>query len=84
MVKNAYAVYDEKACFFGQPFFANTDNEAKRLFASAAQDTSSNIGLYPADFTLHSIGTYDDSTGCFTASQSALLGRGSDFVRKEV
>lgn len=63
MLKNVYTVLDSKSGIFGHPFVAINHNIALRDFCAAAHDGQSTISKFPADFTLFSIGTFDDETG---------------------
>lgn len=62
MVTKLFAVYDSKAEFFSPPFMHKSTGEALRDFIAAANDKQTKIGVYPADFTIFEIGTYNDST----------------------
>lgn len=66
MKMNVYAVYDSKACFFGQPFFHQSDATAIRDFSDAVNDTSNPANMWhkhPEDFSLLKIGEFDNTTG---------------------
>lgn len=63
MKTNAYSIRDVKADVFHAPFFMPTDGAAVRAFADVANDTGTQIGRHPADFTLFHIGSFDDATG---------------------
>lgn len=66
MVTSIFSVYDSKAKVFAPPFISINDLTAVRDFHRAANDPDSNIFLYPTDYTLFKIGTFDDSTGVIT------------------
>lgn len=55
-----YCVYDSKVESFGTPFFFKTKGEALRGFTEIANDGKTQIGRYPADFTLFEVGDYDE------------------------
>ena len=76
-----FSVYDEKACFYGVPFYAKTDGEAIRMFSAAVQDTGSSIGMFPGDFSLYRIGFFDDGSGSLEAVTPLFLSRGSEHVK---
>jgi hypothetical protein len=63
MLLNAYTVYDNKALTYNVPFFTSTDGSAVRMFADLANDTNTQIGRHPSDYSLFFIGGYDDSKG---------------------
>lgn len=58
-----YAVYDRKAESFATPFFCKTNELAKRAFVDLCRDSRTVIAQHPADFELHVICAFDDSTG---------------------
>lgn len=60
---NAYSVYDNKALVYGVPFFAPTDGAAVRSFRDLANDPNTTVGRHPSDFSLFSVGSYDDAKG---------------------
>lgn len=55
-----YCVYDSKVKSFGTPFFFKNNGEALRGFSEVANDQKTQIGKYPADFTLFEMGEYDE------------------------
>jgi len=80
MIKKLYAVYDTKAKFFTNPFVAQNDMVALRLFASAVRDPATDISKFPVDYTLFRIGEYDDEKGMlFPLLTIENLGMGSRF-----
>lgn len=77
-----YTIYDSKAGFYRPPFHARSKGEAIRMFQQAANDITTQIGLYPEDFCLFEIGTFDDITGNLAHEQHISLGKALDYVRK--
>jgi hypothetical protein len=68
METNVYAVYDKKAGTFGVPIFLQNDEVAKRaLQTSVLNDPSFN--MYPSDYSLGRLGTYNDQTGKITPAE---------------
>jgi hypothetical protein len=63
MELKVFSVYDSKAGFYGNPIYLHTKGEALRTWEDAANDPQSQIGKYPADFTLFEIGEFDNVTG---------------------
>lgn len=63
MISPVFAVYDDKACFYGPMFCAKTEAAALRMFADACADPRSELGRHGSDFILYQLGTYDDSSG---------------------
>lgn len=67
MITIAFAVFDKKTGVYGQPFFSNHEVHAIRSVQQAANDLSTSIGQYPADYSLYRVGTYDDASGALCA-----------------
>lgn len=61
MLQQIYTVYDKAADAYLQPFYAVNETVALRSFTAACLDESHNFHKYAEDFSLHYIGTYDDS-----------------------
>lgn len=62
-VKNMYSIKDTVAEEFAPPFVANTDGVAVRMFSNALKGN-----LYPKDYELYCIGSFDVSLGCVASS----------------
>lgn len=60
-----FCVYDCKVESFGTPLFFKTKGDALRGFSEVANDLKTQIGKYPADFTLFEMGDYDENKGKF-------------------
>lgn len=58
-----FTVYDSKSELYSKPLFAPTTASGLRMFAAIANDNQTEIGTYPADFTLFETATFDDQTG---------------------
>lgn len=56
-------IHDSKAEAFIQPFYAATPAVGIRMFKQTCNDPSSNFAMFPGDYTLFEIGTFDCSTG---------------------
>lgn len=56
-------IRDQKAGVYNTPFFQATMPEAQRNFHKLVNDKQSLPSLYPEDFDLYQIGTYDQNTG---------------------
>ena len=81
MVKKIYAVRDEKAEAFGNPFFMGNDGEALRAFSDGVQDSKSPLSLHPADYRLYRLGEFDDCSGDVKGlGTPVFLAVASDFV----
>jgi len=67
MITQIFAVYDKKTGVYGQPFTSNHEANASRSVQQAANDVSTSLGQYPADYALYRIGTFDDQNGALCA-----------------
>lgn len=83
-MKKLFTVYDSKTESYGVPFAMITKGEALRGFADVANDPSTQISKYPADFTLFELGEYDETTAFFNIHQTKInLGTANEF-KKEI
>jgi len=71
---NVYAVHDIKAEAYLQPFFAQTNGLAIRMFQQAANDQDHQFWKYAEDYTLFYIGIWDDSAGVLHSVTKEPLG----------
>lgn len=60
MINNVYAVFDNKASAFLQPAILPNDQVAIRQFASACRDPQHNFVLFPDDYTIYQVATWND------------------------
>jgi len=63
LIVKVYTLFDEKAAFYGSPFYCKTDNEALRMVSDAARSTETLIGTHPEDYSLYNVGQFDDNAG---------------------
>ncbi|QXP08612.1 MAG: nonstructural protein [Arizlama microvirus] len=81
MVTKLFCVYDSKAKVFKMPHFTRTNGDALRGFALAANDSKTEISMFPEDFTLMEIGEFDDVTGKVTGPNFPVnLGMASSYL----
>ncbi|QXP08632.1 MAG: nonstructural protein [Arizlama microvirus] len=74
------AVLDLATETYGRPFFVHHAGQAMRSFMDEVKNRDSEIGKHPGDYELYELGTFDDTTGKFTAPPEPVrLLRGSDF-----
>ena len=66
MKTKLYSVYDSKAEAFNEPFYANKDGLAIRIFTDHVNRDETIWGKYPHDFTLFQIGEFDSEKGSLT------------------
>jgi len=85
VIQLVFSVLDDKACYFSSPFCAKNEQVAIRMFSDAAQDSRSEIGKHGSDFSLHALGTFDDSSGKMESFLvPKFLVRAISFINKEV
>ena len=74
-MEKVFAVYDSKAEAYLPPFFAQTDGLAIRLFQQAANEVNHNFNKWSEDYTLFTIGEWDQDSGTlFAAKANTSLG----------
>lgn len=61
MLTKLFSIYDAKAEFYLPVFQMKSAGEATRAFVASSRNDRSDLSLYPMDFTLVEIGTFDDS-----------------------
>lgn len=75
-----YTVYDSAAMAYITPFFMPTDGQATRVFSDAVNDRSHPYGRHPHDYTLFSIGEFDDGNASMKTNPPGSIGNGLEFV----
>lgn len=78
----AYAVHDQKADSFMMPFFFPNDNLAIRGFTDAINDKNTPFGKHPADYTLFSIGQYNELKGELVQTDNTPIGNGVEYLKQ--
>lgn len=73
MIINLYSVRDVKSESFSAPFTALADGAAIRDFYALMTTPGSVYQMYPGDFDLFKIGTYDQSTGTITPCPATFI-----------
>lgn len=66
------AVYDSKAKVYCAPFTVAALGIALRAFHGEANNPQSQLGRYPADFTLFELGVFNDESGTFRIYEQQL------------
>lgn len=72
MVRNVFAIFDEKAGAFLQPIFLNTVGMAIRAVTDAVNNPESEFSSHSGDYTLFHLAEYDDNTGEFNNVKKPL------------
>ena len=62
MKQNIYSIYDRATMEYAAPFFTTTDEAAIRAIRGAF-GPQSQLVLYPADYVVKCIGSFDSETG---------------------
>ena len=60
-----YSVHDNQANAFLNPFFMNSDAEARRAIVDLTRDADHLFGRHPADYALYCHGELDNVAGTF-------------------
>lgn len=66
-MKKIFVIFDEKAGVHLTPFFCENVGVAMRLLTATANDKSSLLGQFAGDYSVHQVGTFDESTGLVEA-----------------
>ncbi|AXH76083.1 MAG: nonstructural protein [Microviridae sp.] len=68
MIQKIFSVYDSKGCFFGRPFFEDTELAGIRVFSDAVADNNPNNmwHRHPEDYSLFTVGEFDNFNGKIT------------------
>lgn len=79
-----YAAHDTKISAFLPPMFVQHVGQILRIWADLANDSTTNVGKYPADFHLYEIGEFNTETAMIepktpiTLIQTALEARATN------
>lgn len=74
-------VYDSKTESYSAPQSFITRGEALRGWGALANDKGTQIGKYPADYTLFEVGTFDDQKGTVNPNHALVsLGTALEFL----
>lgn len=58
-----YSVFDKKGIFHVNQFFAQSDAEAVRIFSRLANDSRSDVAMFPDEFALYCVGEFNSDNG---------------------
>lgn len=87
MKLHVMVIYDEAIRQYGYPMSFRTHNEARREYMTIVNNPGeqSNMHLYPDQFKVYEIGTYDTETGLVTPLNQppALIFRLDELKKKE-
>jgi hypothetical protein len=79
-----YSVYDTKSELFSSPHFLQSDGVAVRSFSTACDDPKTQLAMYPEDFSLYCVGTFNIESGNISPIQPKQLCNAAEFVSKPV
>lgn len=77
MRSGIFAIYDNVAKIFHDPFMSPSKGAAERSFRDSIADPQSVAHRHPEDYDLFFIGTYDTESGSILPSEPELLVNGS-------
>lgn len=83
MITKLYSIYDAKAEAYLAPFSFTHDGQAVRTFTDTIQEPTHQFSKHPEDYTLFSLGTFDDSNAEIATTTPKSLGNGLQFVTSE-
>lgn len=89
MMYSLYAVSDAVSSFFASPFMANSDDDAIRSFKcdydrALNQAPSSPFAMFPGDFNLYRVGSFDACSGLLVSVPvPALILSGRSLLRSD-
>jgi hypothetical protein len=62
-MKKIYSVRDNKVDAYGVPFFVDSDVQALRELHVAVNDNRIQLSIFPEDFDLYELGSFNEQTG---------------------
>jgi len=72
MIVKVFSIYDSATKAFMAPFTAINEGQAKRMFSDACQSREALFAQHPLDFTLHLVGSFDDSSAALVALNAPI------------
>ncbi len=79
-----FVIYDSKANAYMQPWFLTTEQLAVRAFSDLANDPESNLNRHPDDYTLFTIGTFNDQTAKINWVEPKTLGNALEYKSTQI
>lgn len=83
MVQKMFVIFDSKASCYFPPWFLHRDEMAVRTFMDCVNDPKHNFGMHPEDYTLFSIGEFEDCTAMVQSWAPVSLGNGVEFIKAD-
>lgn len=81
MQHKIFTIYDEKAKAYLPPFFLPESAQAIRAFTNCINSSEHQFAKNPDDYTLFSLGTFDDSSAELVPGIAKSLGNGLIFLK---
>lgn len=81
MKKQIFAVFDAATQLFLEPFFCTTVEEATRGFRQACEKEGHQFAMYPEDYVLYHLGSWDAETAAFDENTVHKVAMASAFTR---
>ena len=78
-----FVIYDSKANAYMTPWFLTTEHLAVRAFSDLANDPESNVSRHADDYTLFTIGTFNDATAKINWTEPKTLGNAIQYKKPE-
>ncbi|WNK15005.1 MAG: nonstructural protein [Microvirus sp.] len=79
-----YSIRDNKADFYGQPFYARTKADALRSFSDAINGGVEQFSKHSSDFDLFYVGDFDELTCSILPIPNIMhLGNGAEYKKSE-
>ena len=76
-----YAVYDDKAKLYLQPFFLRSTPEAVRAFGDLCNNPDHPFSAHPEDYSLWHFGEWKEESGQFVTAAGSCLVQGLHLVK---
>lgn len=77
----AYSVFDKKVGSYYMPRFVQSPVEIQRILEQAVKDKGSSLALYPDDFAVYKVGSFDQDLGVFVIqTKPEFFAEISDFI----
>lgn len=79
-----FTVHDKKAEAFLAPFVAKSVGDAARMFETECKNNDSMFSKFPSDFTLISLGSWDERTGLILSESHVIIANASEYAPKSI
>lgn len=83
MKHSIFVIFDSKAVAYFPPLFLPREEMAVRAFGDCINDVKHNFHAHPEDYTLFSIGSFDDETAALDCFAPKSLCNGIVLVRED-